>query len=143
MATNDTGCRMPKTKPTEVTRNGRDRRIDDRVCGADAETPSGLEQPLDGVDIRQDSGYCRGQSASLVVDIDCNYGIVRRFRDILYFLPPLHRGWCLGEQHPGRLGLGYHEFRFLDRYRPCRNIDFGHSPSVPPEVAYVDKPSCG
>jgi hypothetical protein len=29
MATSDTGCRMPKTKPTEVTRNGWDRRIDD------------------------------------------------------------------------------------------------------------------
>ena len=31
----------------------------------------------------------------------------------------------LGHQRPGRLGLGHHELRLLDRHRPRRHADLG------------------
>ena len=34
--------------------------------------------------------------------------------------------WSLGQQSSGRMGMGNNEFRFLDWYRSCRNIDFSH-----------------
>ena len=95
------------------------------------------------MDLGQNCRDCREQGASLVVDFDCGHGIVCRIWDVLHFLPFVHRCRRLGKQHSGRLGLGHHEFRILDRYRPRRDVDFGDSASVPAEVAYIDKPRLG
>ncbi len=45
-----------------------------------------------------------------------------------------------GNNSAGRLGLGHHEFRLLDRYRPRRYADLGDSVSVPAEVANLHQP---
>src|SRR6185369_6344426 len=55
-------------------------------------------------------------------------------------LPGEHRYRRVGQQPAGWLGLGYYELRFLDRYRPRGHADFGHSVSVPAEVADIDQP---
>ena len=46
----------------------------------------------------------------------------------------------VGQQPPGRLGVGHHELRLLDRYRPRRHADLGDFVPVPAEVADVDQP---
>src|ERR1035437_7799523 len=38
------------------------------------------------------------------------------------------------------MGVGHHELRVLDRYRPRGNADFGDSVPVPPKVENVDQP---
>ena len=38
------------------------------------------------------------------------------------------------------LGMGYHQLRFLDRYRPRRNTDFRHSFSNTSEMADFGQP---
>ncbi len=45
-----------------------------------------------------------------------------------------------GNNQPGRLGLGHHQLRLLDRHRPRRHADLGHSVPVPAEVAHLDQP---
>ncbi len=45
-----------------------------------------------------------------------------------------------GNNQPDRLGVGHHELRVLDRYRPRRHADLGDSVSVPAEVENVDQP---
>ncbi len=46
----------------------------------------------------------------------------------------------LGKQRPGRLGLGHHQLRLVDRYRPRRHADLRHPLPVPAEVAHRDQP---
>ncbi len=55
-------------------------------------------------------------------------------------LPGLHRYRRVGQQSAHRLGVGHHQLRVLDRYRPRRHADLGDSVPVPPEVAHVDQP---
>ena len=55
-------------------------------------------------------------------------------------LPGDHRYRRVGQQPADRLGLGYHQLRVLDRYRPRRHADLGDSVPVPAEVAHVDQP---
>ena len=45
-----------------------------------------------------------------------------------------------GNNSPGRLGVGHHQLRVLDRYRPRRYADLGDSVPVPAKVANVDQP---
>ncbi len=55
-------------------------------------------------------------------------------------VPGLHRYRRVGQQPADRLGVGHHQLRVLDRYRPRRNADLGDSVSVPAEVADLDQP---
>ena len=48
-----------------------------------------------------------------------------------------------GSQSSGRLGVGYHQLRVLDRYRSRRNADFGDFVPAPPKMAHVDQPRGG
>ena len=41
---------------------------------------------------------------------------------------------------PVGLGLRHHQFRLVDRHRPRRHADLGHSAAAAPEVADVDQP---
>src|SRR5262245_4047761 len=45
----------------------------------------------------------------------------------------------MGKSDPGRLGLGHHQLRFLDRYRTRRHTDLGDLVFASPKVAYVDQ----
>ena len=51
-------------------------------------------------------------------------------------LPDFHRRRCLGYHASGHVGLGHHQFRVVDRYRPRRNADFGDSLSAAPTLAH-------
>jgi Fe-S-cluster-containing dehydrogenase component len=55
-------------------------------------------------------------------------------------LPDLDRRRRLGFEPPGRLGVGHHELRVLDRHRPRRDADLGDPVPHPPEVAHLDQP---
>ena len=46
------------------------------------------------------------------------------FVAVTYLL--LMRGWHLGHQCPGDVGLRDRQLRLVDRHRPCGNFDFGH-----------------
>ena len=61
-------------------------------------------------------------------------------RPVLPRLPDLHRRRRLGIESSGRLGLGHHQLRLLDRYRSRRHAHLRHPVPVPPEVAHVDQP---
>ncbi len=45
-----------------------------------------------------------------------------------------------GNNIPNRMGLGYYELRFLDRYRTRRHADFGHFVFVAPKMADFHQP---
>src|SRR5262245_47266805 len=45
----------------------------------------------------------------------------------------------MGKSDPGRLGLGHHQLRFLDRYRTRRHTDLSDLVFASPKVAYVDQ----
>ena len=57
---------------------------------------------------------------------------------LTYLVVDRHRR--VGQQQPGRLGLGHHELRLVDRHRPRRHADLGDPVPVPPEVADVHQP---
>ena len=42
--------------------------------------------------------------------------------------------------HPGGLGLRHHQLRLVDRYRPRRHADLGHSAAVQADLAQLDQP---
>src|SRR5215831_17229601 len=45
----------------------------------------------------------------------------------------------MGKSDPGRLGLGHHQLRFLDRYRTRRHTHLGDLVFASSKVAYVDQ----
>src|ERR1044071_156612 len=51
----------------------------------------------------------------------------------------LSRGWDLGNQYPGCVGICDREFRMVDRDRPRRHFHFGHSVAAISEMAYDDQ----
>ena len=57
----------------------------------------------------------------------------------LYWLSDFHRRRHMGKSDPGRLGLGHHQLRFLDRYRTRRHTDLSDLVFASPKVAYVDQ----
>ena len=46
----------------------------------------------------------------------------------------------LGQQPAGRLGVGHHQLRLVDRHRPRGHADLGDPAAAPAEVADVDQP---
>ncbi len=44
----------------------------------------------------------------------------------------------MGHRHPGSVGLCYRQLRLVDRYRPRRNADLGHSAAAQTGLAYFD-----
>ena len=47
-----------------------------------------------------------------------------------------------GVNIPDRLGIRHRQLRVVDRYRPRRHADLGHSASVAAELAQLDQPLC-
>ena len=64
-------------------------------------------------------------------------------RTLLHWLPDFHRRRHMGKSDPGWLGLGHYQFRFLDRYRTCRDADLSHSVFASAKMAYLDQPFRG
>src|ERR1700737_1453913 len=54
-----------------------------------------------------------------------------------FFFPVVFLSRWLGKQYSGRLGLGYHQLRVLDRYRSRWNAYFGYPIPLPPEAAHI------
>ena len=50
-------------------------------------------------------------------------------------LPDFHRRRCLGQHAPGHVGLGYCQFRLVDRYWSRRNADFSNPFPFAPTLA--------
>src|SRR4051812_45548298 len=48
----------------------------------------------------------------------------------------------LGCEHPRRVGICDCEFRMVDRYWPCGNVDFCNPAAASPGVAPIDQPFC-
>ena len=46
----------------------------------------------------------------------------------------------MGHQHPGGVGLRHRQLRLVDRHRPRRHADLGHSAAAASEMAHVDQP---
>ena len=63
-----------------------------------------------------------------------------RHRDLVAVLGGDRR---LGTQRPGRLGLGHHQLRVLDRHRACRHAHLRDPVPLPAEVAHLDQPRGG
>ena len=59
---------------------------------------------------------------------------------LLSRLPDLDRRRHLGAESPGRLGVGHHQLRFLDRYRSRRHSHFGDLVFASPKMAHLDQP---
>src|SRR5439155_11827138 len=51
-------------------------------------------------------------------------------------LPGFHGCGCVGQYAPGDVGVGHREFRLVDRYRPCGDVDFSNSFSVTAALAH-------
>ena len=85
----------------------------------------------------------RESSPTLVVGRFCHHLGDRGVRSVLHRLPDLDRRRRLGIESSGRLGVGHHQLRFLDRYRSRRHADLRDFVSAPPEVAHVDQPRGG
>ncbi len=58
-------------------------------------------------------------------------------------LSHFHRRGSVGLEHPGGVGVRYHQLRVLDRHRARRHTHFGHSLPVPAEVADEHQPLLG
>jgi hypothetical protein len=50
------------------------------------------------------------------------------------------RASASGASTAGRLGLRHHQLRLVDRHRPRRHADLGHSAAAPAGLAHVDQP---
>ena len=57
----------------------------------------------------------------------------------LHRLPNLDRRRRLGIEFAGRLGVGHHQLRFLDRYRSRRHAHFRDPVFAPPEMADLNQ----
>ena len=55
-------------------------------------------------------------------------------------LAVLQRRRRVGHHHPGGLGLRHRQFRVVDRYRPRRNADLGHSAAAQAGLAHLHQP---
>ena len=66
----------------------------------------------------------RIKDTALVVGLHGRYNSLGAALVRLHRLPGVHRCWRLGKQHSGRLGVGHHQLRVLDRHWPCGNADF-------------------
>ncbi len=87
---------------------------------------------------------CRGTtSPALVVGGVHHHRECRDVRALLSWLSNFHGCRHLGKQHPGWLGLGHHELRFLDRYWTCRDPHLCHLVFASAKMAYVDQPLGG
>src|SRR5204862_5165130 len=77
--------------------------------------------------------------AAVVVGDFHHYCKRRNVWTFLYWLSDLHRRRHMGKSDPGRLGLGHHQLRFLDRYRTRGHTDLRDLILASPKVAYVDQ----
>src|SRR6185436_4816337 len=88
-------------------------------------------------------GGRRGQDAVVVVDRvrpKLHHHVRRRdVRDVFDF----HGRRRVGVDDSGRMGVGHHELRVLDRYRPRGNTDFRDLVFAAPALAHVDQPRIG
>ena len=69
--------------------------------------------------------------------------MIAGFGLLLPRLPDFHRRRHLGIESSGRLGLGHHQLRFLDRYRPRRHSHLRDPVFAPAEMAHLDQPLGG
>ncbi len=79
--------------------------------------------------------------------VGCSFGVGASCWCVLFssrsIVLPVHQGRRhLGHQHPGRVGLRHHQLRVVDRHRPRRHADLGHSAAAQPAVAHLDQPLC-
>jgi hypothetical protein len=79
----------------------------------------------------------------LVVGDFRHYCKRRDLRPFLHWLSDFHRRRHMGKSGPGRVGLGHHQLRFLDRYRTRRHTHFSDLVFASPKVAYVDQSFSG
>ena len=79
----------------------------------------------------------RTTRAAVVVGVFHDYCEHRNVWTFLHWLSDLHRRRHMGKSDPGRLGLGHHQLRFLDRYRTRRHTDLSDLVFASPKVAYA------
>ena len=115
------------------------------------EASASVEQPLARVPLvlnkrnfswitERISGVVEIRRAALVVGRVRDHLDGRDVRSLLPRLPDFDRRRHLGTESPGRLGVGHHQLRFLDRYRSRRHADFRDSVPAPAKMAHLDQP---
>ena len=120
--------------------NGDGRSSDARTLDARSVGPEQAQLQLDHGTHRRCE---RRHDAALVVGFVRGHRADRGDRFVLSRLPDFHRRWRVGIESPGRLGLGHHQLRFLDRYRTRRHAHLRDSIFAPAKMAHVDQPFRG
>ena len=131
-------ARKPRRNP-EAPRVMAESAAHSRNAAGTPARPAGRERPSAQLDHRQGLRHRRSADAVLVVAGLPALRGHRARRAVLHRLPDLERRRRLGRKQAGRLGVGHHELRVLDRYRPRRHAHLGDPFPHAAEVAHLDQ----